>query len=830
MITGAKSGIRTDRKWLAVYGALMTAAVAAWGYGNQAYADDARNRTPSQEQSKAGSVGVANERDIQLSQMAQRDFDIPAQSLTTALTVFGQQSGLQVTADGALLRARSTSGVRGRMTPDRALERLLAGTGLTYSVAGSTVTVGQTAAQQGGGPMQLGPITVEGESESAVGPVDGYVARRSLTGTKTNTPLIETPQSISIITRDQLDALDADTLNDALRYTPGATGEVFGNDSRVDFLQYRGFDENGNGVYRDGLQLRSTAFAEFRPELYGAQRVEVLRGPASALYGQSAPGGIINVVTKRPPTEVFAEVKAEFGSFEHKAGMFDIGGPIMGSKKVQARLTGLIRDSDTQVDFIEDDSQFIAPALTLRPSTDTTFTILGHYQRDRTGATNQFLPASGTLTSNPNGTVPTSRFIGEPDFDKFDRDAASIGYLFEHQFNETFTVRQNARYDYLDVTYDTAFGGGLQADQRTLTRFAFEADGRTDLFTVDTHVQASFVTGPAAHTLLFGIDYQRFDVEDVQRFGSAPSIDIFNPVYGATVPLAPISTDLNIVQDQIGIYAQEQVKLFDKLVLTLSGRQDLVDSDRKNNRSNTRTSQDDSEFTYRVGGVFLSDFGFAPYATYAQSFLPIVGTNLNGDVFEPETGDLYEIGVKFQPAASNSSVTVSLFNLTRQNVQTTDPNNAANTIQTGEVRSRGVELEGIASFDFGLDVIASYTYQDVEITKSNRGDQGNRPTTVPQHVAALWADYKIPDGPLGGLGLGAGVRYKGTSFGDAANTLTVDDFVLVDAAVHYDWRGLRAAINVENLLDNRHVTSCSSANACFYGTDRTVVGSVRYRW
>lgn len=762
---------------------------------------------------------------------AETAFTIAPQPLASALLRFAEQTGLEVLFDARLARGKTSPGAQGKLTPAAALAQLLAGTGLGYRyTSASAVTLQRSAAPRNGAPTQLDPITVEAGSESAVGPVDGYLATRGLTGTKTNTPLIETPQSISVITQGQLDSQGADTLNDALRYTPGVTGEVFGNDSRVDFLQYRGFDENGTGVYRDGLQLRSTAFAEFRPELYGAQRVEILRGPASVLYGQATPGGLVNVVTKRPPSELLAELEVEVGTFEHLEGKFDIGGPIPDLEQVRFRLTGLARDSDTQVDFIEDDSFFIAPALTIEPWEDTSLTILGYYQSDRTGATNQFLPASGTLLSNPNGTIPTDRFIGEPAFDKFDRDAFAIGYVFEHQFDDTFTLRQNARYDYLDTSYVTAFGGGFAPDLRTLNRFAFTADGETDLFTLDTQLQAGFTTGPADHTFLFGVDYQHFDVHDFQRFGAAPSIDLFRPSYGALVAPPPASTDLNITQEQIGIYAQEQVKLFDDLVLTVGGRQDFVSSDQDNDLTGTKTEQNDSELSWRAGLVYLFDFGLAPYASYAESFLPIPGVNALGEAFEPETGEQFEIGIKYQPPGTNSSVTLSGFHLTRANVRTTDPVNPVNQVQTGEVRSRGIEVEAVASFDFGLDLIAGYSFQDVEITKSNRGDEGNRPVTVPAHLSGIWADYTIQAGPLAGLGFGGGVRYKGMTYGDAANTLEVDDYVLVDAAVHYEWESFTFAINAENLLGNRHVASCSSPTACFYGTDRTVIGSVRFRW
>ena len=757
-------------------------------------------------------------------------FDIESQPLPQAIAEFSAVTGVQV-----LYTERSTfdytaPALQGAYSAREALQRLLAGSGLVGRYTSTSAVTVERPDGDGTNQMRLAPITVEGESESAVGPVEGYVANRSATGTKTNTPLIETPQSISVITQDRLDAQDVNTINDALRYSPGVLGEAFGNDSRVDFLQYRGFDESGTGVFRDGLQLRSFAFAEFRPDLYGAQRVEILRGPASVLYGQGTPGGLVNIVTKRPTVSAFSEVEVEAGTFEHLEGKFDVGGPLVGSNQLFFRLTGLARDSETQVDFIDDDRLFFAPALTWRPRDGTTLTLLSRYQEDKTGATNQFLPASGTLLGNPNGTIPVGRFIGETSFDGFDRTNHALGYLFEHRIGDNWVIRQNARYDSLDTDYETAFGGGLQDDDRNLDRFAFTAEGETDLFAIDNQAQVEFTTGPAAHTVLIGFDYQYYDLVDRQRFGAAPSIDVFNPTYGADVPTPPVTTNTKTVQEQIGIYAQEQLRLHDSWVLTLGGRQDFVSSDRDELITGIKTEQDDSEFSWRAGLVYLFDMGLAPYASYAESFLPIVGTNAAGDAFEPETGEQFEVGAKYQPPGWNSFITVAAFHLTRQNVRTADPDNAINTIQTGEVRSRGVEVEAVASLNFGLDLIGSYSYQDVDITESNRGDEGNRPTTVPRHLASLWAGYTVRTGPLTGLGFGAGMRYKGTTFADAANTLEVDDYVLVDAAVHYDWRNITVALNAANLFDNRHVASCQSPNACFYGIDQTVTASLRYRW
>lgn len=760
------------------------------------------------------------------------DFNIPSQNLGTALNIFAGQSNLQVSVPTAMTDGKVSKPVFGSFVPKEALKQLLSDTGLSYRfTAGDTVTLEKQAAAD----KELTPIQVQGQfesAESAHGPVDGYVAKRGTTGAKTDTPLIETPQSISVITRDRLENQNTSSISEALRYTPGVIGEVFGNDSRVDFLQYRGFDESGVGVFRDGLQVRSSGFAESQQDLYGAQRSEVLRGPASVLYGQSPLGGVVNIVTKRPTFEPFREIIFEAGNFDHYEGKFDVGGPIADSDKFFFRLTGLARESNTQLGFVEDDRIYIAPALTLRPNSNTSLTFLSHYQYDTTGSTNQFLPAEGTVLGNINGEIPVSRFIGDPDFDTFDRTAYSVGYEFEHKTDQTWTFRQNLRFNHVDVDYATAsFGAGLAADQRTLDRFSFTSLAESDFFTVDNQVQAKFVTGPAEHTFLFGVDYQYFDFEQANGFDVITSIDIFNPDYSASIGRPPVTSDSNIIQHQVGLYVQEQLRLHDRWIFTLGGRQDFVSSEQTDLLGGTTTDQDDTSLSGRLGLVYLFDFGFAPYVNYARSFLPTVGANAVGEAFVPETGQQYEVGMKYQPPGSNSSVAVAFFDLTRQNVITTDPNDPNNEVQTGEVRSVGFEFEGIASFDFGLNLTAAYTYQDVEITESNSGDQGKTPTSVPESYASLWGDYTFqPNSPLKGLNVGMGMRYRGSTFGNVDNTLVVGSYGLLDGAVHYDWENYKFSLNLKNMLNHDYVGGCSSESACFLGSARTVTGSVKFRW
>lgn len=493
------------------------------------------------------------------------------------------------------------------------------------------------------------------------------------------------------------------------------------------------------------------------------------------------------------------------------------------------RLTALARDSETFVDFVRDDRVFIAPALTWVPNADTSVTFLAHLQHDRTGTVRQFLPASGTLFLNPHGKIPRNRFAGEPGFENLDRTQYSLGYLLEHRLSERWTLRQNARYDYLDIDYKALFGFGLQADLQTLNRFSLATQPEAHSLAIDTRLQTHIDTGALIHTILLGFDYQRYRLDNRQGFSfAAPAIDIFNPSYGAPVTPPAFSTNVLSEQDQIGFYLQDQVKIGEKWVLTLGGRLDRAASDTHDRIAAAQSSQQDDKFTGQAGLVYLAQSGLAPYVSYSESFLPVLGTNVSGQPFDPETGKQYEVGLKYQPRSDNNLVTVALFDLRRQNVLTPDPAIPFNRLQTGEIRSRGIEIEAIASLYKGLNLIASYAHLDAEVTKSNAGDQGKKPLSAPENTASLWIDYTVRGGLFPNFGLGLGIRYVGSAFGDTANTFKVPSYTVVDALLHYRRGGLRVALNAKNLLDREHVASCISRNSCLYGEPRHISLTVGY--
>ncbi len=779
---------------------------------------------------------------VRLAQLsAERSFNIEAQPLTTALTLFGQQSRIQITVHGTLPRNISAPAVRGTMTSEEALTRLLAGSGLTYTASDeSTIAIESPGQKDSGGATVLDPITVEGREETAYGPVQGYVATRSSTGTKTDAPISEVPQSVSVVTRDQIDARGARTLAEALAYNAGVAtgqrGESAGLGSAN--IVIRGFGGTGSlNEYWDGLQIAGTNFATSGIEPFLFERIEVLRGPTSVLYGQNQPGGVVNSVSKRPTAKRRGEVQALGGTFDTIELNLDVSGPIVDDGTLSYRVLAVISDEDGQSDFSGQARQVAAPSISWRPTRDTTLTTQLIYQNDDAdGLSLRTLPAIGTLFDSPNGRLPRNRFAGEPTYNKWDREILSVAYFLEHDLTDKWSARQNFRYLKTSLDTELVYAVSLQGDNRTVNRSAFGLVEDSHLIAVDNQLEGDIETGPLSHNVLLGVDLQRRTGSTLRRFSAAPTLDLFAPAYFQTFPEPPIFQDADDTQFRLGLYGQNQIK-FQRWILTLGGRHDWTDNELTNNRTDTTTETSDSAFTGRVGLGYAFENGITPYFSFAQSFQPQSGVDFNGDRFEPTTGEQYEIGVKYDVPAQNAFVTLSAFELTQQNVLTSDPVNTGFSVQTGEIRSRGIELEGVASLENGLDLIASYTFLDQEVTKSNDADKGKRPRSVPRQTASLWASYGFDAGWLDGIRLGGGVRYVGRSEGDTQNTFHVPSYTLFDASLNYDLSALGAhfdnwhvAVNATNLTDNKYVASCNAANSCFYGVGRSVIARLKYKW
>ncbi|WP_412069008.1 TonB-dependent siderophore receptor [Rubrivirga sp. IMCC43871] len=649
----------------------------------------------------------------------------------------------------------------------------------------------------------LGAITV-------VSRRGGFVPASLSSASKIGASPLETPQSVSVITQDQLEVQDATTLAEALRYTPGVQGEVWGYEPRFTWLTIRGFDATQTGLYRDGLQLRNVNYAvDYNVEPYGMERIEVLRGPASVLYGAGSPGGVVAFSSKRPTPVAQREATVETGSFGRVQAQADVSGPIDAAGRFAYRLTGLARSSGTQVEHLDNDRLFVAPALSWRPTDRTTWTVLGDLLLDDTG-TSPALPIEARDAGGALADVPYGVYTGAPGVDRYDRDVWSASSLFEHRIGQAVTVRQNTRTYSAELDDLVVYTTGILDDGRSISRSAYGRLGALDGLALDNSVRVETGAGALGATLLAGLDVQRVDVDLATAYlFAAPTLDLLAPDYDQALSEVPTLGHDAYRQSQTGAYLQGQFDVAERLILSVNGRYDWATTEATNRlaEGEATSEQSDRAFTWRAGAIVKLPFGVAPYASYATSFLPQIGVAPDGAPFTPERGRQVEVGVKVQPPALNAFVTVALFDLVRQDFLQYDPATFAQ-VQTGEVASRGVEFEAVASLLNGLDVTAGLTLLDVEITESgNAAELGMRPTQLPETTGSLWANYTVQDGPLAGVGLGAGVRHVGSTFGNADNTLATPGATLADAAAFYAFGRFRFQLNVQNVLDEEYVAA-----------------------
>ena len=688
------------------------------------------------------------------------------------------------------------------------------------ALAGNVAVSQDSAATSGGGGGPSG--------------VTGYVARVSPSATKTNTPLIETPQSVTVVTREQLNDRNVQTLNEAIGYAAGTATNVFGFDPRFDSFYLRGFDLTYNGIFRDGLRQVGSNLTLPRVEPYGLEAATLLRGPSSGLYGLGSPGGILDLTTKRPVFVPFGEMQLQVGNYDRYQGNFDLGGPVEGSDGTLAyRLTGIVRQANTNLPGSHDDRVYIAPAFTWKPDAATTFTFLSEYQDSK-------LPGNASFYNDPLTQSATRLYSGDPAFNAFKLQQGRVGYAFEHRFSDDVIFRQNFRfYDTLN-SYQYTQIDALSADGLSANRSTGYLKEHLSQVTLDNQIEAHLQTGPVAHTILAGVDYVHYNFGTRSGFGAAPDLDLSVLNYGRQAIVAPpLGLRSTQSQDQLGLYLQDQAK-FDRFILTLSGRYDWVFQDNFDPSVPATTKQDDRAFTGRVGLGYILAPGLVPYASYATNFTPQIGVDAQGRPFKAATGDQIEAGVKYQIPGTNIQTTISGFDIVQSSILRPDPNNITATVATGSVRSSGFEMEAIANLAPGTNLTLAYTHLNLQYLRQTSATgqvlDGNRVSGIPGDTFSGFLSYLFPpSSPLSGLTLGGGLRFAANSFANDENTLRNQTVTLFDALVAYDfaaldpkYKGFRAQVNAYNVF-NRDFVNCQ-AGFCYRGAPATVIGSLIYRW
>lgn len=697
--------------------------------------------------------------------------------------------------------------------------------------------------------IELQTVVVEGDVAAPAGgvadpaPVDGYVATDATAGAKTATPIEEIPQSVSVIGREELDDRAVQKVDEALRYTPGVVTQPFGYDSDTDWVYIRGFDATQTGMFLDGLQLYSYAFAGISVDPFLLDRIEVQRGPSSVLFGGSNAGGIVNSITKRANGERIRYLEAGVDDTPNGYVAADIGDRFGEGSPWSYRLIGKVKGGDTQTEHADNFRGVVAPSLLFEPGEDTRLEIYGFYQQDDQKHVNGFLPYMGSVVAAPYGFVPRDFYYSEPGLDEFEARQAAIGYEFEHEIMDGFTVRSNARWlrvereEYGPYPFEYGLAAGDLSAQMddVLTRTNFAHDTSADLVQTDNHAVVEFDTFGMSHEALVGFSYDHYRIDQWQATGLAPAIDPINPVYtNALPPLGAPYADEVISLDRFGLYMQDQMKFGDGWILTLNGRQDAVWIDRDDMTAfDNDYDGDETALSGRAGIAYEFDNGLVPYASVSHFFNPQIGTDAFGDPVDSQTGDQYEAGLKYVPGFMPAVFTASVFDLTRRNTLQTkrDATGIYVTDTIGEVQSRGIELEAKANLTPGLKLTAAFTTYELEILDDvNTLTIGKRPTLVPETLASLWLDYTVQQGAFEGLGFGAGVRYQGESYADELNTLEVPDATVVDAAIHYDRDNWGVSLNVTNLFDEDYVSGCGDVATCGYGEGRKALLKTHVRF
>ncbi|MFC6296864.1 TonB-dependent siderophore receptor [Pseudomonas sp. CCM 7893] len=771
-----------------------------------------------------------------------RAYNLPAAPLASTLNQIASQAGLALTLNPALASGKTSAPVKGQFDAPGALREALRGTGLQLEQS-SAGTFSLVVIPEGVVSLPETNITGQGDLESAWGPVEGYLATRTAAGTKTDTALVEAPRSISVATRQQMQDRNVQNLDDAVKYMPGIVSASYGSDTRYDWMRVRGFEPT---QFLDGLPLPRGVYANPKAETWNLDRLALLRGPASSVYGQTPPGGLLDMVSRRPSAESSNAIQVQYGSDNYRQINFASTGKIDDEGQFLYGISGVVRDAGTQVDHIDNKRYNIAPSLTWNIDTDTKLTLLSQFTRDDTGATSQFLPIQGTKIKSPLGDISHHKNLGDPDYEFYDRTYYALGYAFEHRFNDVWQFKQNLRYTKSELAFQQLTVGAYAYSpvdaEGNVSRTSTNVDENIGQFAVDNNFQADFATGDITHTLLIGLDHQRTNTSYLSIYGDGLKTNVYNPIYGQPIVRPARSGayyDYNQKTVQTGLYVQDQMAL-DKWRVTLGGREDWVHQGTTYFNKNDATNTDRSKnFSGNAALSYVFDSGFVPYISYAESFQPASNASVSPtESYKPTEGKQWELGIKYQPPGSNTLLSAAVYDLTQKNVlaTSTGAGGVSITNQTGEVKVKGLELEAVSDLTENLKVIAAYTLAKSEVQK---GDfKGNRLQLMPNQQASLWTDYTWHTGVLDGFGIGAGARYTGNTYGDQGNTWLgkANAYTVFDAAVHYDLgrldnslKGASLKLNATNLFNKDYISTCDGSY-CYYGDQRSVVASATYQW
>ncbi|MCD1278340.1 TonB-dependent siderophore receptor [Psychrobacter sp. CCUG 69069] len=658
------------------------------------------------------------------------------------------------------------------------------------------------------------------------------------TGTKTALDPNDAPMSYTRIDQELLQKRQADSVNAALRYEPGVTTESRGTVSIFDEYNIRGFKTYSN--FYDGLRLPYDGAWNLMPQvdIYATEAVEILKGPASSLYGYAAPGGMVNQVAKSPKNTQASEVQLRLGNQNLREVAIDTTGPL--TDTLNYRLVALKRKKDGQMQTTEEERTLINPSLEWQATDDVSVLANLFYQDDPEMVPSTPLPAVGTVYNASYGKLDSDAYAGDK-WNRFSKEVFMPSVTVNWDLNDQLTFKHVTRYTDAEAQQRNIYNRGfVEGSDTTLNRVAYTTDETMNNWTTDNQLAYQLDTANTSHNLLFGVEYQETDSNatyyDAGPAGT-PNLDLSSPDFSQinadNLPLDIYRQKQDIEQSQLGLYVQDEMQWQD-LTVVAGLRHDNFDSSTEQTEatkgaiySDKTISNDASETSGRLAAIYDFDNGLSPYVSYSQSFQPVVGSNfITNEPFKPTTADQLEAGIKYLSSDRATQGTLAVFDITQKNVIVTNPSNSQQKVQTGEITSKGVEISGSHMLNDWVDIAASYSYTDAEITEDefNPDVVGNTPAQIAKHKATLWADYYATDK----LTLNAGVRYEGGMQVDKQNSDELPSVTLVDIGGNYQINPMLAVgASINNLFDKTYVGACYDLDNCWMGPERQVSVSLK---
>lgn len=752
-----------------------------------------------------------------------KQWSIPAGPLAPALDRFAREAGISLSFDAQNVADRNTNGVQGALDTQSALSSLLRGTELQFEPQGPNAYL-VIPQPKPAGPLELGatedyrlaPVIINAKVKaSADDDANSVVAKELWVGGKVATSILNTPASVSVVTNKEMQQRSVSTTEEALQYTPGVVSDYYGSDDRNDYFLIRGFQAT---TYRDGLTLSS--MRGVREDPYAYERIEILRGANSTLFGPADPGGSVNFVTKQPRFEKFGQGYVTYGSYDHAETGIDVGDVLNDEQTLAGRFTAKMQNSDREYDHSQDDNRFVMGGLTWAPTDFTSATVVLDYLKTNSS------PNSGGYPLDKE--YDRSDFYGEPGYNFHDVERTSLSGNITHDFDNGFTLRSNLRYS--ELTDD--FGYVYLSDNAarvgtTIPRYVFGTDSDADQLNGNLMLQYDAQFEHIDSSTLVGVEYLDSSTKQSSVYSLAPSIDIANPVFtGVPGGVTPYTRKKNDATTK-AVFLQQNLSFYDRVIATAGVRNDSMDLSSTEYVGGVNKQSDNfSETSYRGALTYIVNDEVSTYISMVESVSPPqVGVT-------PQTGRQYEVGVKYSPLGMDALFSAAVYDLTQENVTIAVvlPSGIIEQQTVGESRARGLDLEAKAQVTQNLSLIGAYSYMETEVLRGSLYDgsslKGKEFTVAPKHTASLWSYYDIP---ATDVSVGLGARYVGGYYMDAANTKKSDGTTLFDAALNYKIaKGTDLALNVSNLFDEQHVVGSGTAN--YYNPGREVTAKVSYSW